>query len=387
MRNSRRAAAVAAILGAAALLAALTPRGADYGVRCPRDFCNDPAHAIYDLATWNIDGFFANQPTMGPVSLVLRAPFAAVGREMGGDQLAEMYRFGTFACLAATGLLGLLALGLTRPRRNLLLGASLVGLWMLGPGTVRAVWLGHPEEVLAAALAIAGVVAARSDRAWLGAVLVGLAVATKQWGLLAMAPLALAAAPGARARAVVVAGAVALAVTLPMAVGDLDAFRQATADAVSDVATTTQTNVWWPVTAHRRNDPPQLLGDLAHPLVFALAISLGLAVWFRQREAARDHALVLLALVLLLRCVLDLYTFSYHHAPFILALAAWEVITCRRAPWVALGASAFLSVTIWEAVPHWNAWTTWAFYCVWTLPLAAWLTVRVMTTTRQSRAS
>lgn len=365
----------------AALLAALSPRGADYGVLCPRDFCNDPAHAIYDLATGDPRGFFEHQPTMGPVSLVLRAPFAAIGREMEGDQLTMMYRLGVFGCLLATGLIGLGVLGagaFRRGRNGLVLAALLLAIWLLGPGTVRAIWLGHPEEMVAAALAIAGVVAAMRGRVVPGGVMVGLAVATKQWGLLAAAPLVLAAPPGGRARALITAGLVALAATLPMALGDFEAFRKATSDAVADVASTTQTNLWWPFTIHHRDNPPGLIRDLSHPLVLMVGVALAAAAWVRRRDGSRDDALALLALILLLRCVLDLYTFSYHHAPFIMALAAWEVVARRRVPLLALGSSALLAATTWWAIPHWDQWVTWAFYCAWTLLLAGWLTFRAL---------
>jgi hypothetical protein len=56
--------------------------------------------------------------------------------------------------------------------------------------------------------------------------------------------------------------------------------------------------------------------------------------------------LQLLALLLLVRCVLDPQTFSYHHVPFLIALATFEALRRRGVPVVSLisaGALWFIS--------------------------------------------
>jgi len=86
---------------------------------------------------------------------------------------------------------------------------------------------------------------------------------------------------------------------------------------------------------------PAWLPGLAHPLIVAVTVSLGLLVLWRRGREARDAALPLLALLLLLRCTLDPADNSYYHVPLLLALLAWEVTaTDRTVPLVTLLAVA-----------------------------------------------
>src|SRR5207248_11183717 len=55
-----------------------------------------------------------------------------------------------------------------------------------------------------------------------------------------------------------------------------------------------------------------------------------------------EAALALAALAFLLRCLLDPYTFSYHHVPFLTLLAVYEVVGMRRVPWLAALSNALL---------------------------------------------
>jgi len=67
------------------------------------------------------------------------------------------------------------------------------GLAVINPVTFRALHWGHPEELLTAALCVGAVLAALRNRQIVAAVLLGLALASKQWAVLAVLPVLLAA--------------------------------------------------------------------------------------------------------------------------------------------------------------------------------------------------
>ena len=54
----------------------------------------------------------------------------------------------------------------------------------------------------------------------------------------------------------------------------------------------------------------------------------------------REDALLLLAMLMLLRCWLDPWDVVYYPLPFIVALGAWEATVARRAPVLAIVATA-----------------------------------------------
>ena len=76
--------------------------------------------------------------------------------------------------------------------------------------------------------------------------------------------------------------------------------------------------------------PPWLPG-LTHPLIIAVGLGLVGALWLQRRRrtgtgtAGERDALLALALVMLVRCVLDSWDVIYYLLPFVLALLAWEV--------------------------------------------------------------
>ena len=79
--------------------------------------------------------------------------------------------------------------------------AIVVGLCAANPITLRALDIGHPEELLGAVLCAGAVLAAVRGRATLAGVLLGLAVANKAWALLASGPSCSPCRPIAPARA------------------------------------------------------------------------------------------------------------------------------------------------------------------------------------------
>src|SRR4051794_16464583 len=196
------AAALAAAVVVCAFIAWGSPMGIDYlAPPCQPYVCDDAGPPIEALAGGDVHGFFAEQPPMGSFSLLVRAPFAAAVRASGTDHASLfMYRAGAFACLLALALLAVWTAGAMVRRGQPRLGALLVAAALLaGPLSYAALKYGHPEELLGAALCVGGVLAAgRGRSAWAGLML-GCAIATKQWAILSV-PVAIVAAPRGRVR-------------------------------------------------------------------------------------------------------------------------------------------------------------------------------------------
>ena len=64
--------------------------------------------------------------------------------------------------------------------------------------------------------------------------------------------------------------------------------------------------------------------------MIAVALALSLLVRAPARRGNPDDLLQLVALLFLLRCVLDPLTFSYHHVPFLIALISFEALRRPR---------------------------------------------------------
>lgn len=377
-----RTAVLACIAGGASAAVALTASlGADYpGPPCGVcDFAGPPIQA---LSHGNIGGFFHTQPVMGSFSLFLRTPFATLAHALGGGQLLE-YRLGALVCL----LLGaVFALALARlmacrgqPFRAQLAVTALI---VCGPLTFSAVKWGHPEELLAAALCAAGAIAAVRGRALAGGILLGLALATKEWAWLALLPVVLTMGQ-ARVRMLVAAGATAAAFTLPMLLGDAGRFFDQIHHYGMPGNGLTPTNIWW-IYGHQvggaagsRGAPsfalPGAVAHVSHLIVIAVALGLS-AAWLRVRRG-RDglEVLQLVALVFLLRCMLDPLTYSYHHLPFLLALVAYEGLCRRGLPWVTGFASVGIFVMATWIAPMQDPTLLNRVYLAWSVPVAAYL--------------
>ena len=398
-RGVALALAVAAVV--CALIAYGSPMGIDYGSPpCAPYLCDDAQPAIAALADGKVHDFFANQPPMGSFSLLARTPFAAVTQALGGRDLA-VYRAGAFACLLGLGLLAvwtMFALArLRRPRGAALLVAAAV---VVNPLTFQALKFGHPEELLGAALCVGGVLAAARGRSLLSAALLGCAIATKQWALLAV-PVALVAAPRGRVPMSAAVAGVAGLFTVPMILADPSRFLLAQKSV--GIATTFQNTVtasnFWFLFAHGTTAPTltphgmavttqyslsHSLGDLTHPLVALLALAAVGVYAHRRRGAAGEEALQLLALVFLVRCVFDPLTYSYHHAPFLVALIVYEGLR-RRVPVMAGYAIAAILAMTYVVVPSHQPHLINAFYLAWSLPLVAALAVATLAPERMQK--
>lgn len=376
MTVARRALPAAAIL----LALALTLRAA-FPMAPGLDYFNDASTAVDALATWDLKAFFANPPLMGPVSIAVRAPFVAL---VYRGSLPAVYYAGALPCLAAVAAVGLLLrrrmLALGRPA----LAATLVAVVALvNPGTYRALHWGHPEELLGGALCVLAILAATRGRTWGAGVLLGLAIATKQWAVIAVVP-ALLAAPRRRPVLLAVAAAVALACMLPQTIAAPGRFMAMNTSAAAAEPVVTAPNVWYPLSDHNgakrhfAGTIPPLLGAITHPLIVLIGVPLGWLFWRRRHSARPEDALGLFALLMLLRCVLDPWNIDYYHAPFLLALLSWEALARDGWPRLTLLAGAALALTfpaslISQVAISADAARYCAMYLAWALPLAAWL--------------
>ena len=372
-------------VAACAYTAFTAPLGGDYpGPPCRG--CDFAAPPINALASGNLTRFFDSQPLMGPFTLVLRAPVVAVARALGGGQLLQ-YRLGALACLLLAAALAFLLISAVPQRRGRwLLQATVLALIFAGPLTVRALWWGHPEEIVGGMLCVSAVLLAGRGRPMLAGLTLGLAIATKQWAVLAILP-ALIACEHDRRRLVVVAFGVAALFIVPMFVGDPSLFLrqnlhagQVRADGLTVVL---PTDVWWGF-AHLLPKGaglvvlPALLGSIAaqaHAITVGVSVLLSAAFWRRRRGASTQDVLSLLALVLLVRCLLDPLTISYFHAPFFIALAASECLRRRGIPVLTLvTAAAMWVLSHWVAPAGSNALNE--YYMLWALPTAGVLAFR-----------
>ncbi|HKG67107.1 MAG TPA: glycosyltransferase 87 family protein, partial [Solirubrobacteraceae bacterium] len=176
------------------------------------DYFSDASTAIDTLARGDIDGFLHQTPLMGPFSLLLRAPFV---RLVFDSSLDTVYFAGVVPCLAAVA-----GLAYALRRRMTALGRPAAAITLvtvvalLNNGVFRSVHWGHPEEILGGALCAGAVLAGLRDRALLAGLLLGLAVATKQWAVIAVIPTLLATSQR-RIALLLVAGAVGGGLMLP----------------------------------------------------------------------------------------------------------------------------------------------------------------------------
>jgi hypothetical protein len=313
------------------------------------DYATEARVPLTALLHGHLNKFLQLAPPYGP-SLELRAPVALVA-SLGGGSARLVYRFSALPCLLALG--GLAVWIAPRLRRG---GGSWVAVGLTlavcvaNPLTYWALLIGHPEEVLGGVLCVAAVLtASRGHATWAG-LLLGAAIANKEWGLLAIGPV-LIALPAGRWRALLIAGAVTAVMLGPIALasGTLNnASSRITANDTGGIFYPQQ--LWWffgtpghwvpsmqgqIIRGFRL--PPSWLQGRAHPLIVWLGLPLTLiALW---RAMPRENALLLLAMLLLLRCMLDPWDLVYYPIPFVIALLSWETTVKRRAPLGALTAS------------------------------------------------
>jgi hypothetical protein len=389
----RRVLPVLAALVAAALVVALAnPPMGDYSDAHDGNLDN-AAPALGALIDGDVGRAIDVQPIMGPVSLVLRWPFAAAGNALGGRQLE--YAFGAAACLWVLALFaGWLAVRTQRVSRERLAGPVVALVLVANPATLAALSSGHPEEIVAATLATAAVIAAGRDRVALTGVLLALAVATKPWAALA-GPVALLVLARGYTRTIVIGAVLAASLLGPMAALNPERAK-AGADVLREWKRVNPASIWWPLAEQRPVSHVSGLPDVAvmpagltrsagQLAVGLLTLGLSLAYARRRRPVELTDGLALLAGIMLARGVLDPFNLLYYAVPFVVALVAWETLARRGIPVISIAASLALWATLGN--PAENRDLTCVLYLAWSLPLAAWLTLRPARLGRRAAAA
>ena len=342
----RRAAFLALAVGASVWLAMTLSTGGG-------DWPGDSWPAVDALAHLRIGEYLSAKAMMGPFSTMVEAPFVALAHS--GD-LIQSYRWAALPGFLAAGLLGVYLAGIARRRGASRLSQLLIAaLCLVNPLTVEAFQYGHPEELLTAALAVGAIASAAEGHRGRTAILLGLAVASKQWAVVAVLP-ALMALPGKRFRVALTAGAIAGILMLPGVLAAPGAFTEVNGNAAATGRIVTAWNVWYPLrhdatevhhlggealVAHLHEAPP-LVGALSHPLIVLLALLLPLALAWRRGSFAisGEDAMALFTLLALLRCCLDPVDNLYYHAPILLALLGWDALSPGRLPLRGLSGTA-----------------------------------------------
>jgi hypothetical protein len=308
------------------------------------DWAYEARPSVNALLAGHVNAFFRLAPAYGG-SLLLRAPFMELARLCGGGPVA-IYRAGAIPCTAAAvGLALWLSAQQRRRGRGFAEQAATVAMCIAGPVAVIALQQGHPEELLGAVLCAAAVLCAQRDHAIWSGFLVGLAIANKEWGVLALGPV-LVALPRHRLRSfaamLVTAGALVAPFMLVRAGGFAS---QTTAVALHATGYFRQEQLWWffgTPAADGARMAPAWIPSVGHvlPIVLMLPLTLAYAVRLRRSpERWRADALLLLALLLLLRCALDPWDVIYYPLPFVTALLAWDTTISDRPPLISLSAT------------------------------------------------
>ena len=140
------------------------------------DYESESRPAFEALVHGHLTAFLQLAPAYGG-SLVERAPFALIPGLWGGGGLA-VYRAVAVPCLLAAALLGIYLVARMRSEgRPLFARALALAVCVANPLTLRALELGHPEELLGACLCVAAVLLAASERPLWAGLALGLAVA------------------------------------------------------------------------------------------------------------------------------------------------------------------------------------------------------------------
>jgi hypothetical protein len=285
-------------------------------------------------------------------------------------------------CLLGAAALGLIIYNQLARQGRTRAGWLALALCVANPITLRALEIGHPEELLGGVLCVAAVLAAIRDRPVWAGLLLGLAVANKEWAVLAIPPVAFALRTG-RWRAATVATATAALVLAPLALHGSSGISTARGIAASSGAGFTPQQLWWFLGTHGRvigvnglmpgyRVPPAWLVPIGHLAVVAAGFGAS-AVWWviRRGRSTPYEPLLLLAFVMLMRCVIDPWNILYYALPFLMALVAWEGVGQARAPLGTLTVTLALWVA-WELMgPNLSPDMKSLSFLLWALPVTA----------------
>jgi hypothetical protein len=377
-------------LGAPAAVAAACGVGlVALGMHTPAftDYEDEAEPAIQALRSGDVQAFLTLAPAYGG-SLVLRFPFALLPNLWGGGDLA-LFRSMALPCLIAAAVLAVFLW-----QRGRALGQTAAACWIAlllvaaNPLTLRALEIGHPEELLGAVLCVGAALAAGARRPLVTGILLGLAVANKPWAVLAVVPL-LAILPDRRPRMLAVAGAASLVVMLPLLVGG-SAVETTTAVATDGGVIFQPQQIWWFLGEHgetvtgmygsypdHRNMPGFLAGH-TRELVLLIVLAASLLLLPRVRRRPWHEGLLLLAFAFQLRCLVDTWNVSYYAVPFLIALVAWELHAFRRPPVLSLAVTFLAWFTLISLPKYAHPDVQAVAYLAWSVPLTAGLGARLL---------
>lgn len=350
------------------------------------DYDDEASAAVAALREGDLARFLELSPAYGG-SLVLRAPFALAPNLWDGGELAAYRMLAVPGLLALAGLGAGLAARMRATGREATVTALVLGLVVVNPIALRALEIGHPEELMSAVLCVAALLAAGHRRPVVAGLLLGLAVATKAWALIAVGPVLLA-APVARVRIAIIAAVVTAAVLLPFVTQPSQAVSSAKAAAGTGVIFQPW-HAGWFLGEHGSvvssingvkdgyRTPPPWLSPISHPLIVLGAFALSALWWRGHRGADWPEALLLLALLAHLRCVLDPFNTVYYCVPFLIALVSWEALATRRLPVLTLAVTMAAWVTFEIAPDSLSPDDQSLLYLAWSAPLAVALAARV----------
>jgi hypothetical protein len=350
------------------------------------DYEHEARPAFEAIAHGHLLSFLRLAPAYGG-SLIERAPFALLPGLWGGGE-ESVYRMVALPCLIAGAGLGLWLVAQARAQnRSAIAIGAVLALCVVNPLTVRALELGHPEELLGAVLCVSGVLLAQRGRAVPAGIVLGLAIANKEWALLAIGPVLLA-LPSRRVAMLLCAGAAAALVLAPLALVGGGGFVSGAGASAAPSATIFQPMqiFWFLGELGGSGRLLEAIGTISHPLVIAVAVPLTALAWRTRRRAGDGSspeerpggaggsrrpadALLLLSLLLLLRCMLDTWDNVYYPLPFVIALLVWETCSLRRAPLLALSSTVIVWINGWLSL-HSAADFQAAFFLAWSVPLA-----------------
>jgi hypothetical protein len=373
--------ACAAVAGLFALvmfmIAGTDPFWSDWGVQV--------GNVVSLLMQGEVSRFVEEAPATYLPSLTLRSPLFLLAALFGGNEDDAFFVAKGFALLLLAGLAAWL---MTHARARgadwkvLLLIAFLVA---GSPIALQSLQYGHAEDLMAAFLSIAGVLAASRGRLTTAGVVLALAFVLKQWPILAWLP-ALAVAPRRPWQILATAVPVAALFFVPLL------FREAGGNPIlsTEAGSVWRSHQWfWPLGVENPNFGPKSPWPKQSPdwfvpiprlLIVGLSVPLT-ALWYRRfkrGDAHRHDVLLLLAVLFLGRVVLEPWNIDYYHLPLVLTLATWEVLR-GRVPILSLLATAgtYFSFTTWlEFQVYGHA--TYVMYASWTVPLAVVLVRRLL---------
>jgi hypothetical protein len=351
------------------------------------DFELEAEPSLHALREGDLDGFLTLAPVYGG-SFIMRAPFALLPNLWGGGDLA-LFRSMAVPCLLAGAIFAVFLW-----RRGRRLGQSDMTCWIAlllvagNPLTLRGLEIGHPEELFGGVLCVAAALAAGARRPLLAGMLLGLALANKQWALIAVVPL-LAILPDRRPRMLAAAGTTGLLVMLPLLLGG-GAVEATKAVAQDGGAIFQPWQIWWFLGEHgetvtgiygsypdHRNVPTWLAGH-ERQLVAGIVLGSSLMLLPRVRRRGWPDGLLLLAFAFQVRCLVDTWNVSYYAVPLVIALVTWELHAFKRPPVLSLAVTLCAWFTlVWlppYALPDVQA----LAYLAWSIPLTGLLAARLI---------